>query len=218
MMPNFPFLYRPLPAGYIRLLYLLPPDPDDKTPPNLQSIKCELVHVHIDSANQYEALSYFWGPPDGEGSTIYIQAGGWQPWTATLRVTKSLFIALMHLRYKSQTRHLWIDQICINQKNTSEKNSQVRQMGEIYSKASSTVVWLGAREDQDAELLQDMYNQLSILPSNTNDLGGVRMLDQHALTSVIGTTFEHEKSDDMIRRRRHLLERFLDLPWFCRVW
>ena len=91
-------------------------------------------------------------------------------------------------------------------------------MGDIYSKAESTVVWLGPRIDLDAELLEEMYTTLSVSPSRTNAPGGVRMLDQGALADIIGTTFEHENKSEIIRRRRHLLERFLDIPWFCRVW
>lgn len=216
MVPKLPFLYRRLKPDHIRLLCLLPPDPHHKAHPDIKPIECELVHVPLHRASQYEALSYVWGPPDRD-ETIYIKTGGLHPWTTALHVTNSLFIALWHLRYASQRRHLWIDQICINQDNTLEKNTQVRRMGEIYSRASSTVVWLGPR-GYDAELLQDMYNQLSCSPSRTENAGGVRMLDQQALAKVIGTSFRDEKDSDMIRRRRHLLERFLGLPWFCRVW
>jgi len=38
---------------------------------------------------------------------------------------------------------MWIDAICINQNDISERNNQVRQMGAIYSQASQVVVWLG---------------------------------------------------------------------------
>ena len=36
-------------------------------------------------------------------------------------------------------RHLWIDAVCINQSDTSDKESQVPLMGEIYSQASLVV-------------------------------------------------------------------------------
>jgi hypothetical protein len=38
---------------------------------------------------------------------------------------------------------LWIDAICIDQENGSEKNHQVQQMGRIYSSAAETIAWLG---------------------------------------------------------------------------
>ncbi|UPX20767.1 uncharacterized protein EKO05_0010988 [Ascochyta rabiei] len=38
---------------------------------------------------------------------------------------------------------LWIDALCIDQTNLSERNHQVAQMGEIYSSAKSVHAWLG---------------------------------------------------------------------------
>lgn len=40
---------------------------------------------------------------------------------------------------------LWIDQICIDQSNTHEKNQQVAIMSKIYSKAYIVLSWLGPR-------------------------------------------------------------------------
>lgn len=37
----------------------------------------------------------------------------------------------------------WIDSICINQNDTSERESQIRLMGQIYRQATQTLVWLG---------------------------------------------------------------------------
>lgn len=90
-------------------------------------------------------------------------------------------------------------------------------MGEIYSKARCTVVWLGPR-GHDAELLEYMYSRLSILQSNTQESGGVLMLDHDILARIIGTSHEEEKHNKMVQRRRLLLEKFLDLPWFRRAW
>ena len=40
------------------------------------------------------------------------------------------------------TLYLWIDQLCIDQHNTSERNHQVNMMSQVYAKAASIVVWL----------------------------------------------------------------------------
>ena len=37
----------------------------------------------------------------------------------------------------------WIDALCINQTSIAERNHQVGMMGQIYSKASSVLAWLG---------------------------------------------------------------------------
>lgn len=39
---------------------------------------------------------------------------------------------------------LWVDAICINQTDISERNHQVRMMASIYKSASRTISWLGA--------------------------------------------------------------------------
>jgi hypothetical protein len=94
-----------------------------------------------------------------------------------------------------------------------EKNTQVGRMGEIYSKASFTVVWL-AQRGYDSELLEKYVDRLLSTPRRIEDPGGVRMLDQRALAEVIRTSFEDENNYAQIRRRRHLVERFLGLSWF----
>lgn len=38
---------------------------------------------------------------------------------------------------------MWIDSLCINQIDTSEKNYQVRLMGDIFAKAQHVLIWLG---------------------------------------------------------------------------
>ncbi len=48
-----------------------------------------------------------------------------------------------HLSFTTKTVPLWIDAICINQENKQEVSNQILLMGDIYSKASNVVVWLG---------------------------------------------------------------------------
>ena len=47
-------------------------------------------------------------------------------------VTRSLYHALRYLRYKSQSRVLWIDAICVNQDDLKERSCQVQRMADIY--------------------------------------------------------------------------------------
>jgi hypothetical protein len=43
----------------------------------------------------------------------------------------------------SEGQYLWIDQLCIDQTNTSERNHQVQMMSNIYRRAYHVIVWLG---------------------------------------------------------------------------
>ena len=100
----------------------------------------------------YEALSYVWG--DGSEKTP-IQING-----STLEVGTNLRLALFNLREPNKPRTLWIDAICINQDDISERNQQVTIMGDIYSRARRTVVWLcdeiGSQTKKAIPMLQDL--------------------------------------------------------------
>ena len=88
---------------------------------------------------RYEALSYVWGD-DPEPHTSYVDG-------RILEVTPNLDEALRNIRFRSRRRILWIDAICINQTNVSEKNHQVYQMHTIFANAAEVLVWLGESDD-----------------------------------------------------------------------
>lgn len=57
-------------------------------------------------------------------------------------MTQNLVAALVHLRYLTEPRVLWIDALCIDQQNESERSSQVARMSDIYRLADRVVIWL----------------------------------------------------------------------------
>lgn len=108
------------------------------TPP----ISCLLEKVSLDDCNTYTALSYTWGDAS---RTRQIQVNG-----KLVDITENLEVALRHLQQERGTLKLWADAICINQRDTDEKNSQVRQMTDIYRQARNVIIWLGpAAEESD---------------------------------------------------------------------
>jgi hypothetical protein len=48
---------------------------------------------------------------------------------------------------KKSTRWIWIDALCIDQSNTTERNHQVLSMGRIYKTALEVFAWLGCRSN-----------------------------------------------------------------------
>ena len=91
----------------------------------------------FENAPDYEALSYTWGTRD-ESANIKVNAQ-WFP------VSPNLLAALKQLRLNhgkngEPKRMLWIDAICINQSNNSEKSHQVMRMKDIYVNASNVLV------------------------------------------------------------------------------
>lgn len=127
--------YRPLEkTNHIRLLKLLPGVKSQK-------VDCQLMPVSLDSNPQYEALSYAWGKSQDQHLTNPI-------WIDNVQVSiqENLYHALLALRKLSQARILWVDAICINQRDLEERGSQIQQMSKIYGQAERVVTWIGLNE------------------------------------------------------------------------
>lgn len=113
-------------ANQIRLIRL--------EPHNSTMTTASLFVTSLDDAPEYEALSYTWGNPQ-KSSLIYLNKVPFQ-------VTQNLAAALEKLQ-RTEPRILWIDAICINQKDPCERSDQVTKMRTIYAQASAVLVWLG---------------------------------------------------------------------------
>ncbi|PVH71655.1 heterokaryon incompatibility, partial [Cadophora sp. DSE1049] len=96
----------------------------------------------------YETLSYCWGP---EGTYRCIDIDG-----HSVPIRRNLWWALYHLRYRvrGMKRTLWIDALCINQNDISERNAQVSIMGSIYASASGVLIWAGEEAEGSTEALK----------------------------------------------------------------
>ena len=82
----------------------------------------------------FEALSYTWGTTVAEDGLIIRILDQAVP------ITRNLYDALLHIRHVTEIRTLWIDQICINQDNTLERNLQVAMMSRIYQSAVRVLI------------------------------------------------------------------------------
>jgi hypothetical protein len=51
---------------------------------------------------------------------------------------------------------IWIDALCINQNDPSERNSQAGQMGKIYKGAAQVIVWLGKEDAYTAHAIASL--------------------------------------------------------------
>ena len=100
----------------------------------------KLKVVDLNAKPIYDALSYVWGCPDPIDTVILGQ-------NKCTRVAENLRKALVALRLRKASRTLWIDAICIDQKNSQERGHQVRLMQAIYSQANTVRVWLDVDVD-----------------------------------------------------------------------
>lgn len=123
---------------------------DAGTQPN-----CSLETFNFDACPEYWALSYTWGP---ETPSDIILVNGQR-----FRVRQNLFNFITAFRSPyNDDFYLWIDQICINQDNIPERNSQVRRMGQYYDRAIKVIIWLGIGSEIELAAL-DRINQVDIV-------------------------------------------------------
>ncbi|OCK74085.1 HET-domain-containing protein, partial [Lepidopterella palustris CBS 459.81] len=83
----------------------------------------------------YEAMSYSWGSKDLTEEIIID--GKRHP------ITHSAHSLLKARRSVWKPRTIWVDAICINQKDDEERSHQVTMMKDIYEGASRVIIWLG---------------------------------------------------------------------------
>ena len=111
------------------------------------------ANVH---SSAYAAISYTWhDDPETETElTESIFCG-----KSRISISQNLSNLLKRLRHISETRRIWVDQLCIDQNNAAEKAQQIPLMGAIYRQASSVIFWVG-EETSDTALAFELAGKL----------------------------------------------------------
>ncbi|KAG8162960.1 hypothetical protein KVR01_007438 [Diaporthe batatas] len=155
----------------------------------------------------YSTLSYTWGNPfglfcsendrdavprtdvpiicDGKrldiGENLYRFLCRWRESLATPDETKWKLSLSDELYEDEDVRHpaeIWIDAICINQRDLEERNQQVSIMGDIYTNSVGTWAWLG-EHDEFSEVGLTILQKLSHLHNRfESGLFGTRDLEE----------------------------------------
>ncbi len=231
----------PLPAQSksIRFFELDPARPGD--PQIIIRGQLRVVDLEETPTPKYVALSYVWGASSDPQRTVLC--GGY-----SVGVTDNCWDALHHLRYDSSAGAgatdqddpgrnedgsiaLWIDALCMNQSDEDEKMSQIPLMGDIYSLAVSTCIWLGPGTpdtDRAADYLklagwQDRLEKHGKFAYKIPGPWTAYMFGLMLLNPLLSFTSPRE------RRRRafpdlqgtiHIqgLNDILNRPWVTRVW
>ena len=175
----------------------------------LDQIEASLEEAPLSPELDYEAVSYCWGDKDDLNT---ISCNG-----KLLEVPRRLEVALRNVRVFEKPRTLWADAICINQKDTPERESQVQLMRAIFSNAKQTLIFLGDNEDKHAQkmskfafwsikfglaMLRRRVNLTSSLQIQVWDTGNGRS------RSLAPFSFEFYLE----------LIGMLRMPWFQRAW
>ena len=132
------YSYTPVAANHIRLLKSA-----RQTGLNSNSVLTFTVETHpIARAPPYTAVSYVWGLA---AASQEIRLNG-----HAFAIRQNLWSCLYYLMQSATNpnhnidwTHIWVDAICINQRDEREKSQQVRAMDEVYSNATLVSAWLG---------------------------------------------------------------------------
>jgi hypothetical protein len=147
------------------------------------------IVINADEPGDYEALSYNWGPVTDEDPVVNIHDRG------TVSITKNLASALRALRYpRYRKRKLWIDALCIDQKNQEEKSLQISHMSIIFNSATAVRIWLGPN-DEDSELAFKFVGKC-----------------------LASDEFDRAMRDPHVSKDIKALVSLMKRPWFSRRW
>ena len=104
-----------------------------KIRPGSGVIECDIHHTT--KLRDYTGLSYVCGPRYSK-HRINVNDDCYE-------VAQNLFDILTELRRQSRQDEFWVDAICIDQSNYTERNHQVSQMGQNYKNASEVLYCMG---------------------------------------------------------------------------
>jgi hypothetical protein len=121
---------------------------------SVESIINDVISVSLradslDNSPSYTAISYVWGTTE---SRMPIWINGHY---IDRRITPNLYSLLRQLHTDREAHNLWIDAICLNQDDQVEIKQQVPKMGDVYTQAQRTYIWLGLSED-GSDLAMDL--------------------------------------------------------------
>ena len=158
---NDSYQHQPLPENstYFRLAALYPSSQFDAP------LNCSLTTYAVGHGPPYKALSYVCG----EATDTEILFVDGKP----LAVYRNLDVALRYLRHASDALTLWIDVLCIHQKDNMEKAKQVRLMSTIYRTAQEVYGFVGPED----KTLDTAFRTLTILAQDENVMLQKRLVD-----------------------------------------
>ncbi|KAK1979035.1 heterokaryon incompatibility protein-domain-containing protein [Colletotrichum cereale] len=147
-------------ARSIRLLRFQPPEENE-------TIRCTLTAHSLDDAPPFIALSYVWGGPEPSHdieineAKFRVRENLWHALGQLVRIANERKNCLSEQR-KSSTKlpeYFWMDAICVNQGDTTERGHQVGLMKDIFSTAHLVIAWIGL-EEGNVDLLFDYLRGL----------------------------------------------------------
>jgi hypothetical protein len=177
--PNTPTTYKYAAILTQRTIRLLRLDSTQGT------VSCTLETMKLDDAPPFWAVSYVWGSEEN-GQLLKIDGSSTSD-AGYIQITSNCAEAIKSL-IPMGVRYLWIDAVCINQRDTREKEVQIPLMRHIYPQASLVVGYLNTDSKLSVGLLiHRMIQSLTDGKKFSMDSGG-SFLHYRALSEV----FKHQ--------------------------
>lgn len=168
---------------------------------------CTMNTVSLDKEPEYQALSYAWGPAT---PTCKIMVNNQPFWIAS-----NLASAIHYLTGFGDVK-IWIDAICINQKDCEEKSWQIEQMLHVYKQAKRVVVWLGESTVENMGGF-DTLRQLNRLWESERN-GEASPALQELIWELFRPTTRPLSSPSRKREKIDSIAALLSAKWWGRIW
>ncbi|KAF2256141.1 HET-domain-containing protein, partial [Trematosphaeria pertusa] len=197
--PLLPYDYTPLPNDDGLRILILEPALNFSDP-----LRARMIHrrlrddvIELESPDPpYHAVSYTWGVPSYTEDLICDGR--------ILKITPNVESVLRHLQ-KNKERYLWIDALCINQRDDAEKARQVARMGGIFGRADKVQVWLGEATEEDE--IPTIFEWLKECVAKERFIQKTKEGDRLRKGVIL-----------KMEKQRRLVVRLLARPWFHRRW
>lgn len=129
---------------------------------NQDVLRFSITVQNLPEARNFIAISYTWG---NEQDPQYVYIDGWR-----CSVRRNCYEALQQTCSKRnvvQCDLIWIDSICINQKDEDEKGLQVSIMGDIYARATHVFACVGSHANK-SEFVVEKAREVADFDYNCN--------------------------------------------------
>ncbi|KAI1739040.1 heterokaryon incompatibility protein-domain-containing protein [Xylaria scruposa] len=208
------YKYRSLDSSRLelRLLRILPGKADEE-------LRGTIVHGYLTSNPNYVAISYAWNDEslfsDADNSRgldrLAVDDISFIP------IGKNITSFLRQVRLvDKETDNMWIDAVCIDQENLSERSAEVLHMRKIYQMARSVQIWLGP-EKNDSELALRLINHFPSFDcevvhsqSTPTSFTWMRSTDMEQM--------EHDLDNNDTRARWLAVSHLFKRAWWNRTW
>ena len=172
--------------------------------PGTGTIRCVMKQVEMNS--ERTAVSYVWGGLEPSQIILINER--------PFHVRQNLHDFLLQIRKDKFLKPLWVDALCIDQSNTSERNHQVQQMRSIYRDAQEVISWLGQGNASVAQFMQSVIViSKEVAEKRAARLGTTKSTDS---TNLFYLSVHRRRSE--VAEFYQSVANFCHIAYFTRTW